>query len=109
MTGIHDIPVEVVARIIELGCNRNDDSAHQRKPSWRPIQRQLKPFAKLAAAVCNEWNEIVHARSGYRFWFCSLVFDGQTFLTTFSRDPNERDIAMQITRLIRCNLPKTAI
>lgn len=36
----------------------------------------MKSFAKLAASVCRDWHDIVHARSGCRFWYTTVTFGG---------------------------------
>jgi hypothetical protein len=70
MLTLQNLPLEIIARILFLGC----DNYFEFSSAGSPGIRRLKPFAKVAASVCRDWRDIVRARSGHRYWCKYLIF-----------------------------------
>jgi hypothetical protein len=67
-TTIYDLPVEIVTRILTIGCEDagpptgGDKSHHHR----------LKSFALIASKVCTGWREIIRLPAGSQFWIATV-------------------------------------
>jgi hypothetical protein len=93
---MQDMPIEILTTIFLCGCDRHNEDPNSRKPGSKPIHRQLKPFARVASAVCRDWRDIAHSSSG-RFWFCGLAVHASIF-RHHSEDLNAQDITLQLAR-----------
>ncbi len=67
-TLITDLPPEIMIRIITVGCEDIPDLLQD----YDSRHRSLKPFAKTASLVCQQWHTLVHDRSNYHFWITRI-------------------------------------
>ncbi len=84
-TSINDLPVEIITRIITIGCEDLPDRLY-----YASERRKLKPLALVASMVCQDWHSIVMARSNYHLWSTKLLL---AFLGGYSYFDTTEEIA----------------